>query len=695
MTTENLFGARSLNSGLRGRARRSSSFLTTICSSSRSLHRVTKHTSERGRRVKLILQLSLVSALLQIDPAVVFAQTTPNSVPPRRVTDGRGVDLVSGDMPIRVPLVSFGEQATALGASFEISPNTLRSISGNFIDGNGGLGAGWAMAGALRPLAYSIGADGSPDEFGPYDNIVFPNAAGFAQQFTQYPRGNPDGSWNIHINPDGSRYTHSFGTTHFTRFQSPDPNASGVYDAAGDRAIPAAQQPEMGYERFDRIVLANGEEWRFYRQFITIPCTVNCQTSTDTLSRLRFATSSRGYGFQILYLSDVTPASRSSAGSWVAPRQMTGYNKTATYCDESLLQECPAVSALPSAVITYNSGAGTVLIRPPGSVTHGTELTFSLAWPNPVSIRQTAVSNSTVSFLFGSDNVGTAYISRVTDSDGQWNYGRTVYTDDSGHTPLMTAGSTNPAGNTLGIYGYGIFGTIQTYTDELSRTYNYSDGFAFRDWGRSEPEFDETLVDRDERNNITAITRYPKPNTGLPPRTVYQASYPVDCSNPRTCNRPTSITDGNGNTSTYTYAPEHGGVLTETGPLAPTRQSDGSMANVRQQKRYEYAQRYAWIGNGVGGYMHASTPIWLLARERHCISTAPSGSSCAGGAADEVITDYDYGPDSGPNNLNLRGMTVTAYVNGAAVTQRTCYGYDLSGNKISETQPNAQLASCP
>jgi YD repeat-containing protein len=166
--------------------------------------------------------------------------------------------------------------------------------------------------------------------------------------------------------------------------------------------------------------------------------------------------------------------------------------------------------------------------------------------------------------------------------------------------------------------------------------------------------------------------------------------------NPRTCNRPITTTDANNNVTDYTYAPEHGGVLTETGPAVPTRQNNGTMANVRPQKRYEYAQRTAWTSNGVGGYV-AGPPIWLLMRERSCRATAGSGTSCAGGAADEVLTEFDYGPNSGPNTLLLRGQAVTSTDNGVTTTLRTCYGYDGRGNRISETRPNGtvSLTSCP
>jgi YD repeat-containing protein len=60
-------------------------------------------------------------------------------------------------------------------------------------------------------------------------------------------------------------------------------------------------------------------------------------------------------------------------------------------------------------------------------------------------------------------------------------------------------------------------------------------------------------------------------------------------------------------------------------------------------------------------------------------------------AGDEVLTTYDYGPDSGPNNLFLRGRVVTA--DGQSL--RTCYTYDRFGNRISETLPRAGLTSCP
>lgn len=151
------------------------------------------------------------------------------------------------------------------------------------------------------------------------------------------------------------------------------------------------------------------------------------------------------------------------------------------------------------------------------------------------------------------------------------------------------------------------------------------------------------------------------------------------------CDKPLSRTDARGNVTNYTYDQAHGGVLTETGP------ADAN--GVRPQTRYGYIQRAAWVAASGGGYVQLSHPVWLLASKSICKTSAATGnpaSPCAAGASDEVRTLYDYGPDSGPNNLELRGVVEDA--TGQAL--RSCYGYDARGNRISETTPRAGLASC-
>lgn len=152
------------------------------------------------------------------------------------------------------------------------------------------------------------------------------------------------------------------------------------------------------------------------------------------------------------------------------------------------------------------------------------------------------------------------------------------------------------------------------------------------------------------------------------------------------CDSPTAIIDARGNQTDYTYSSVHGGILTSAAP------ADSS--GLRAVTRYSYVQRYAWVANGAGGFVRAAAPVWLLASESTCRATATdmSTGACAGGTADQTLKTYDYGPDTGTvgNNLLLRGMAMTA----DDITLRTCYGYDLSGNRIWETKPRAGLASC-
>lgn len=112
---------------------------------------------------------------------------------------------------------------------------------------------------------------------------------------------------------------------------------------------------------------------------------------------------------------------------------------------------------------------------------------------------------------------------------------------------------------------------------------------------------------------------------------------------------------------------------------------------VRPQRRYTYKQLYAWYKNASGAYQRGSSPIWMLTHERYCRTSAASSSGCAGGPEDEVTTEYDYGPQKGPNNLFLRGI----YVTSEGETRRTCYEHDRYGNRVGETRPKANVNRCP
>jgi len=194
------------------------------------------------------------------------------------------------------------------------------------------------------------------------------------------------------------------------------------------------------------------------------------------------------------------------------------------------------------------------------------------------------------------------------------------------------------------------------------------------------PEGNGSTITYDARGNIISLTQTAKPGSGLA-NTMTTAGYPATCANRKTCNRPDYVTDANGNRTDYTYDPNSGGVATETGP---------AVNGIRPQKRYTYTQRYAWVKNSSGSYVAMPTPVWVRTGEAYCMTTAYLSGACTGGATDEVVITYGYGPEAGPNNLLMRAKVITW--NGTAL--RTCYRYDANGNKINEVTPNAGLTSC-
>lgn len=197
------------------------------------------------------------------------------------------------------------------------------------------------------------------------------------------------------------------------------------------------------------------------------------------------------------------------------------------------------------------------------------------------------------------------------------------------------------------------------------------------------PDGTKAEYQHDARGNIIEIRS--KSADLTIPDIVRTAQYYSSCSvaTLSLCDKPLWTRDAKGNQTDFTWSSDHGGLLTRTEPAG--------FNGVRAQVRYEYAQRYAWIkGAGNTGYVQAASPIWLRTKEEFCKTSSAVNGDCAGGAADEVVTQYDYGLDAGPNNLLLRGIVVSA----DGTSLRTCYGYDAIGRRISETKPMANLTNC-
>lgn len=283
--------------------------------------------------------------------------------------------------------------------------------------------------------------------------------------------------------------------------------------------------------------------------------------------------------------------------------------------------------------------------------------------------------NSSACLMTGNPAPTGAAYQQTTPDGAVWSFNRSDKDPEDiqlpGEPPAMTFGSyTGPEGiEVTAQFGAGL---LDYYTQNGRTTHLQWDGVDLV--GLSHPEGNS--VGYTYRAGQTTSTSWSaKPGSGL--ATIGSSMGFADnacLSTPtKVCNKPIWKKDYKGNQTDFTYDPAHGGVLTETGP---------AVGGVRPQVRYEYAQKRAWVSSG-GIYVPEPVYLYLPVRKSFCATGAASGAGCAI-AGDEVVTTYDYGPDSGPNNLTLRSETMTA----GGTSRRTCYNYDWMGNKISTTRPN-------
>lgn len=257
--------------------------------------------------------------------------------------------------------------------------------------------------------------------------------------------------------------------------------------------------------------------------------------------------------------------------------------------------------------------------------------------------------------------------------------------------------------------------TLSNYRDELQRstamTYSWLGAIAVQT-AQTLPDGNQVTYSYGQQNyapdvifgrNQPIEIRYKaKPGSGLADRVISRTYLPSIittnelyggpltqvgpfCTIAGACDNPVSETDSRGGVTNWTYDPVHAGVLKKTLP------ADAN--GIRPETRYAYAQKYAWLRSG-SGYVQAAHPIWVLSSEEYCrTSAADANGNCAAGASDEVVTNYQYeqGSATKGSNVLLLGTAVTA----DNQTLRTCYTYDSSGRRVSETQPLGTGSSCP
>jgi len=352
--------------------------------------------------------------------------------------------------------------------------------------------------------------------------------------------------------------------------------------------------------------------------------------------------------------------------SWIQVESSLGYAMAGTY-NFSTGDWSPVAANLIEASCSAGSCTGPTFAT---AQTLGKSSTRSSA--NGVTI--TTAAGITKSYTSGwfQDNYGNVNIrvTSVTSGGATWTYSY-VETLDPPDSPwiiernpqkpdgILTTTRTDPLGRTRVVKSRLSTQKIISDTDALGKTttFQYSN-----DWYKTGtgvlyqvtyPEGNRVRWGADNRNNITEKWSEPKPGSGLS-ATIERASYPFECTNLKTCNKPEWIEDARGNRTDFTYDPTHGGVLTVTSPA----QANG----VRPQTRYTYGQftpRY----NRNGSMQLAAAPVWRLIQTSACTTT----TSCAG-TAGEVRTTFGYESSANPNNALLLSTTVAAGDNSLSAT---------------------------
>lgn len=391
--------------------------------------------------------------------------------------------------------------------------------------------------------------------------------------------------------------------------------------------------------------------------------------------------SNRGFQLHLAYASNTFP----NVG-WAIPASAAIYRE--------------GEFTAPIASVSYPAGSATDMA---GNVWNGTfnnslgidSSTHAGVYRPPTNSIDQIVANSTAG-----DEKGALLTQLVKGGTETYNY---AYSHAPG--PYGGIGTNNPyvANRTITVTGPASYyrkvwisegrksnARITKEVDGLNRTILYATDIFGRVTKITMPEGNFVELVYDLRGNITQKKATPKTGSGLTVITE-SAAFSADptCADNYwvTCYRPITTTDAKGNLTNYVW-----NSIGAPDKITRPAQSNG----IRPEVRYEYIQRFAWYNNGSGTFVRSASGIWLKTRERTCKTTATVGNACAGGATDEVVTDYDYGPDSGPNYLLLRGMTVTATgTSGTLETLRTCFTYDAQGRKISETQPMGTGSTCP
>jgi RHS repeat-associated protein len=529
--------------------------------------------------------------------------------PHTRTVDSFGVDLISGSIDSPKPIVSIGTKGSGLVSAYRFGKQTV--------------------------APFITGENHQTGPFlGPYQDV---NMGDHSEKF----RMNPDGTRTGVMGATSTLTCDSSGCQHID-------SEGTITDFAHGPCFPAPYRL-----RAIRTTKPDGEI-----------ITYNYELNTNNCWKLGPVLSTLGWGLK-----------HNSSGSYQNGSESTvAINTSVEYCGLTHATCAGTTANWPRrefAKVTNQTGGGTTSTSTYNDalsqqwVAHHDTSNHTSTWTTPRGVVTTyKFKENCQSTPCGDANAGQ--LQSITKGDHTVSYSRGWYPlgpqQPHGTQPQVSSGPefavdfspTNlgrlflmrgpwPAGNTSYTWS-------ETYGGWITRV---TDPDATANGGH-------TVYDYDARGNITYIRVVPK-DGGTP--LITSATYPATCTNRKTCNKPLTITDQAGVTTTYTYSSDHGGVLTAT---------KGSI-----QTRYGYAQQTPYVKNSAGALV-PSTPVWRLVSISKCMTQTMD--NCVG-SVDEVKTVIGYGTN------NVLPVTRTVMRGDGSLAQTVTTSYDSIGNVTSTDGP--------
>ena len=386
-----------------------------------------------------------------------------------------------------------------------------------------------------------------------------------------------------------------------------------------------------------------------------------CNSQLFNIARVQSVTNNNGYQLKLVYANNATKVDDVNFDAWSRITSVKALNNAVEYCDPVAVT-CTFANAWPTASYARSEASGVVTSTVTDAAGRVTRYTSSSG--TSLRIKRPGAAADNIIVTYGANGVASVVRDGVTHS---YSYA------DNGNTRTTTV--TNPNNRQRIYVSDRTTSLISSFRNELVQTETYTYDANGRILQARQPEGNYVRYAYDARGNATTTSLVPKSGSGqevMP----YEAAYESTCTNPKTCNQLTSITDPYGNVTDYAYDPTHGGLLSVTLALS-------TVGGIRPQTRYGYTPLQAYYKNSTGAIVASGFPIYELATVSACQTLA----SCSG--TDQVRTTIGYGPQSASTANNLLPVSSATGSSDGALTATTLATYDTIGNRLTVDGPLA------